>query len=297
MSEVKTDKISPMTSTSMTIGDSGDTFTVPSGATLTVASGGTLTTSNATMTGFTIPSGQTLTIASGATLANSGTATGFDAGLHLEETTAPSTAANVGALYTKDTSGQPELFYREESDGDEIQITSGGALNAGGGLYSWATNMTADTEAADNTITTTEGIGTGITVTLAAGDDIVVHIGEIYWESSDTSNAEFELGIYDGTTFYAGTPVLNGNVSYGVLPNARANTASPNVIRGGNLHASANNAWSGMTGMIFPQVALGLSTSEKTWQLAFKKVRNTGCIILGSTNNAVWSIGVRREST
>ena len=37
MSEVKVDKISPKTGTSMTVGDSGDTVTVPSGATLTVA--------------------------------------------------------------------------------------------------------------------------------------------------------------------------------------------------------------------------------------------------------------------
>ena len=37
MSEVKVDKISPKTGTSMTVGDSGDTFTIPSGATLTVA--------------------------------------------------------------------------------------------------------------------------------------------------------------------------------------------------------------------------------------------------------------------
>jgi len=44
----------------------------------------------------------------------------------LTETTAPSTAASEGALYTKDTDGQPELWYREESDGDEVQITKGG---------------------------------------------------------------------------------------------------------------------------------------------------------------------------
>ena len=50
MSEVKTEKLSPRV-TSLQLGDSGDTFTVPSGA--------------------------TLDIASGATIANSGTATGF----------------------------------------------------------------------------------------------------------------------------------------------------------------------------------------------------------------------------
>jgi hypothetical protein len=37
MSEVKTNKISPATGTSFTMGDSGDTFTIPSGASLTVS--------------------------------------------------------------------------------------------------------------------------------------------------------------------------------------------------------------------------------------------------------------------
>ena len=51
MSEVKVDKISPKTGTSMTVGDSGDTFTVPSGATLAIA--GTLNPSG-TITAGTI---------------------------------------------------------------------------------------------------------------------------------------------------------------------------------------------------------------------------------------------------
>jgi|APSaa5957512493_1039668.scaffolds.fasta_scaffold114278_1 hypothetical protein len=44
-SEIKANKISPATGTAFTIGDSGDTFTVPSGATLNVASGGTISNS------------------------------------------------------------------------------------------------------------------------------------------------------------------------------------------------------------------------------------------------------------
>ena len=51
MSEVKVNKISPRSGTDLTLGDSGDTFTVPSGGTLTVASGATLTNSG-TATGF-----------------------------------------------------------------------------------------------------------------------------------------------------------------------------------------------------------------------------------------------------
>ena len=43
MSEIKVNKISPRTGTSVTLGDSGDTFTIPSGATIT---------NNGTQTGF-----------------------------------------------------------------------------------------------------------------------------------------------------------------------------------------------------------------------------------------------------
>ena len=68
-SEIKANKISPATGTAFTLGDSGNTFTIPSG--------GTLDVSSATMTGFTIPSGQTLTIDSGGTIANNGTSSGF----------------------------------------------------------------------------------------------------------------------------------------------------------------------------------------------------------------------------
>jgi len=51
MSEVKTNKLTASTGTAITLGDSGDTFTVPSGATLAVASGATVTNSG-TATGF-----------------------------------------------------------------------------------------------------------------------------------------------------------------------------------------------------------------------------------------------------
>ena len=60
-SEIKANKISPATGTAFTIGDSGDTFTLPSGATLSGAGA------------ITVPSGGSLTIDSGATITNNGT--------------------------------------------------------------------------------------------------------------------------------------------------------------------------------------------------------------------------------
>ena len=52
MSEVKTNKLTAATGTAITLGDSGDTFTVPSGATLDIASGATIDASAGTATGF-----------------------------------------------------------------------------------------------------------------------------------------------------------------------------------------------------------------------------------------------------
>lgn len=41
-----------------------------------------------------------------------------------EESSAPATAANEGALYTKDTGSEPNLFWRKESSGAEQQMTN-----------------------------------------------------------------------------------------------------------------------------------------------------------------------------
>ena len=78
-SEIKADKWSPASGTSATIGDSGDTYTVPTGANFTVTDElKTNKISPASGTAFTLgDSGDTFTVPSGVTFANSGTATGF----------------------------------------------------------------------------------------------------------------------------------------------------------------------------------------------------------------------------
>lgn len=65
-------------------------------------------------------------------------------GLALLEGTAPATAAGEMKIYTKDTSGQPELFAREESSGDEVQLTSGGSV-AGQGVVLQVVNVQSST--------------------------------------------------------------------------------------------------------------------------------------------------------
>lgn len=42
-----------------------------------------------------------------------------------EQSAAPTTLGNEGALYTKESSSVTELFFRRESDGNELQMTGG----------------------------------------------------------------------------------------------------------------------------------------------------------------------------
>ena len=54
---------------------------------------------------------------------------------------APTAQAGKGTYYTKDVSGIVEAFYID-SDGNEVQITTGGALNAvGSGETNTASNV------------------------------------------------------------------------------------------------------------------------------------------------------------
>ena len=64
MSEVKVNKISPRSGTGVQLGDSGDTFTVPSGAILDIASGGTIDATGATITGFDAASDEKVKVSS-----------------------------------------------------------------------------------------------------------------------------------------------------------------------------------------------------------------------------------------
>jgi hypothetical protein len=80
MSTIEVNKIAPVSGgTAVTMGDSGDTFTVPTGAGLTVTDEvKTNKISPASGTAFTLgDSGDTFTVPSGVTITNSGTATGF----------------------------------------------------------------------------------------------------------------------------------------------------------------------------------------------------------------------------
>ena len=111
MSEIKVNKISPATSTTITLGDSGDTFNIPSGA----------------------------------TIANSGTATGFVSAGALDLNGAVLTVdADADTTITADTDDQIDIAIAGADDfqftantftalsGSSVAIAAGGAItNAG----------------------------------------------------------------------------------------------------------------------------------------------------------------------
>ena len=146
MSEVKVNKVSPRTGTDVTLGDSGDTFTVPTGAGLTVTDEvKTNKISPASGTSFTFgDSGDTFTIPSGATITNSGTATGFGGGsmTKLQSQTASSASAvTFTSTYLTSTYKVYQLHCTAmdvSSDGGNLGIqtsTDNGSSYETGGVY------------------------------------------------------------------------------------------------------------------------------------------------------------------
>ena len=117
MSELKVNKVSPRSGTDVTLGDSGDTFTVPTGASL-VATDELKTNkiSPSSGTSFTFgDSGDTFTIPSGATITNSGTANGFGVALANDGNNRVVTATGSGGL-----NGEANLTF----DGSSLEVSS-----------------------------------------------------------------------------------------------------------------------------------------------------------------------------
>ena len=139
MSEVKVNKISPRSGTAITLGDSGDTFTIPSGATLAIAGSVTGFTSagiddNATSVAITIDSSERVGIGNtsptGALDVKSSTQP------QLKVATASATAdRNAGFLVTASnsaTAGSRSVVVSLDADGgdgsgtDNLTITKTG---------------------------------------------------------------------------------------------------------------------------------------------------------------------------
>jgi len=138
-----------------------------------------------------------------------------------EQGSDPVAVANKVKLYSKDVDGVAEFFARDDQ-GNVIQITSNGALNAGGGSGTFFDD--SQSASLNQTVLTSASFSwnTGINVgTLPTNGLLVVHI-----ETQSVSNTSRDAGFMRVSSAWNGPPALptalpnsipDGWSSYGVL--------------------------------------------------------------------------------
>jgi len=164
MSEVKTNKISPATGTAFTLGDSGDTFTVPDGGALTIASGATITNSG---TASGLGGGKVLQVVNGTDATQyaltSSSASTDQAGSSAFSITPSATSSEVmvhfqiGQVMSKDGSGIRMRIYRQIAGGGYSHLTALSGTASASRPAAFAGNFGSHTDGEDANRTRTIG--------------------------------------------------------------------------------------------------------------------------------------------
>ncbi len=215
MSEIKVNKLSPRSGTAVTLGDSGDTFTIPSGATLAIAGSVTGFTSagiddNATSVAITINSSEQVGIGTTSfdqdaklTIAGSGSGGSNPSSINantvatFRRTGGTSHVANISVL--SGTTGASILNLGDRDDEDIGSITYNHSDNS----MAFTTNTSEKmrtTSAGDllvGTTSTNPGIGntnTGFSITNGGGQ-----VGNIAISQNGNYSANFNRNTSDGT--------------------------------------------------------------------------------------------------
>jgi len=121
-----------------------------------------------------------------------------------EQGSAPTTGANEGGLYTKEVSGATQLFFREEANGSERQLTSAfsaatnGTLTIPGGLLiQWGLASGVSTASNINFNTAFGGVPYNVQCTLRRGD---LNSRFVYVRNSGLTASKFNIQTNAGST-------------------------------------------------------------------------------------------------
>ena len=210
MSEVKVNKISPRTACgTVTLGDSGDTFTLPSGVTMTVASGATITNSG-TASGF----GATGEISWDTTVKTTGTFTATAGIGYFLNTTGGIITVNLPAGAAGDSVAMVD--YAGTWDTNNVTVAANGSEKIGG----VAQDATLSTERQSVTFVYIDGTQGWVNVldstSAVTGNPYIVATG-----GTPTQCGDYEIRTFTGpgTFCVSGAAVCAANnvVSYMVV--------------------------------------------------------------------------------
>ena len=219
MSTLEVGKIVPATGTAITLGESGDTLTVPSGGNLTVASGATINITGATQTGFPAAG---LAIASQWRLTTDFTGDKAPIDGNLEQVDAPVGFGVLGSSMTE-SSG---IFTFPATGYWLIKFHAYFLANTNS-LYNRITIQTTTNNATYAVAAVTSGAATGGDINIKGGDGLNLDVGAVGGSSMLGSGGG--SGWTGATVSYAGSGYgSGGGAGYNV--NGKAGAAGIVIV-------------------------------------------------------------------
>lgn len=135
----------------------------------------------------------------------------------LVQSSAPTAKSDAGIIYSKDVDSKAELFYRDE-DGDEVQLTSGGAINVSAAFVATDFILTA--------LSTKTG-WTDVTTTYAGR---YLRIGATALATGGSATHTHAAGSYAGPSHtHTGTTAASSDRSSAVASGANAVVGNPHT--------------------------------------------------------------------
>jgi len=217
---IKSDKLSPSTSTALQLGDASDTVTIPTGATFTITDGLPVASGGTALTSFT--AGDILYATGSTTLAKLGKGTGLQGLQTNSGATAPQWSNSPQSLMTAEgdilyASGANTLAKLAKGSDDDVLTLAAGvpswAAAAGGGIVQ--VKQTVVTAGTAYTTATSYADITGMTVDItpaATGNKILV-FGNFHGGGTTAYSCGISL-VRDSTQIYLGDAASARTQSY-----------------------------------------------------------------------------------